>query len=206
MKRNIAIVAGGYSSEVVISLKSAEGLFAFIGKERYNLYIVLLTHEEWVVKFSDGSKLPINKNDFSFCKDGRKIRFDFAYITIHGTPGEDGRLQGYFDMLGLPYSSCGSLASAVTFNKYICNHYLKSFGVRIANSIRLLPGETISSEKNIFQQITFILSKDQVDVVNNALEKAKNSEEYKYIDTDGNNNANGNALFMIIQEWLAQKK
>ena len=121
MKRNIAIVAGGYSSEVVISLKSAEGLFAFIGKERYNLYIVLLTHEEWVVKFSDGSKLPIDKNDFSFCKDGRKIRFDFAYITIHGTPGEDGRLQGYFDMLGLPYSSCGSLASAVTFNKYICN-------------------------------------------------------------------------------------
>ena len=149
MKRNIAIVAGCYSSEVVISLKSAEGLFAFIGKERYNLYIVLLTHEEWVVKFSDGSKLPIDKNDFSFCKDGRKIRFDFAYITIHGTPGEDGRLQGYFDMLGLPYSSCGSLASAVTFNKYICNHYLKSFGVRIANSIRLLPGETISSEKAV---------------------------------------------------------
>ena len=85
MKRNIAIVAGGYSSEVVISLKSAEGLFAFIGKERYNLYIVLLTHEEWVVKFSDGSKLPINKNDFSFCSM-QMIHNNMTYRSRHKCP------------------------------------------------------------------------------------------------------------------------
>ena len=80
-------------------------------------------------------------------ENGEKKRFDFAYITIHGTPGEDGRLQGYFDLIGLPYSSCGMLVSALTFNKYVCNHYLNNFGVRIAKSIRLMHGENITAEE-----------------------------------------------------------
>lgn len=151
MKKNIAIVAGGYSSEVVVSLKSAEGIYSFIDKDKYNLYIAILKKEDWVVKLSDGTEAPINKNDFSFCENQEVKKFDFAYITIHGTPGEDGRLQGYFDMIGIPYSSCSALVSALTFNKYVCNHYLSAFGVKIARSIRLMNGQTVEADEAVNQ-------------------------------------------------------
>ena len=151
MKKNIAIVAGGYSSEVVVSLKSAEGIYSFIDKDKYNLYIAILKKEDWVVRLSDGTETPINKNDFSFCENQEVKKFDFAYITIHGTPGEDGRLQGYFDMIGIPYSSCSALVSALTFNKYVCNHYLSAFGVKIARSIRLMNGQTIETDEAVNQ-------------------------------------------------------
>lgn len=147
MKKNVAIIAGGDSSEIVISLKSAAGLFTFIDKEKYNLYIAVLTKQEWIVKLPDGTDAPIDKNDFSFQEGGQVKRFDFAYITIHGTPGEDGRLQGYFDMIGMPYSSCNALVSAITFNKYVCNNYLKNFGIRVADSIRLLKGQTADTDE-----------------------------------------------------------
>ena len=137
MKKNIAIVAGGDSSEIVISLKSAEGIHSFIDNDKYNLYIAIVKHDGWFVQLPSGEHAPIDKADFSFLEGGVNKLFDFAYITIHGTPGEDGRLQGYFDMIGLPYSSCGMLVSALTFNKYVCNHYLKGFGVRIADSVLL---------------------------------------------------------------------
>ena len=138
MKKQIALVAGGYSGEYDISLKSADGLYSFIDKARYDLHRVLLTRNEWSVLLPDGTKCPVDRNDFSYHHpDGRHVRFDFAYITIHGTPGEDGRLQGYFDMLGIPYSSCGALASALTFNKYTCTQFLRSQGIRVADAICL---------------------------------------------------------------------
>lgn len=136
-KKNIAIVAGGYSSEIVISLKSAEGIYSFISKDRYNLFIVLITRDKWVVQLEDKTEIPLNKNDFSFVRNGELVQFDFAYITIHGTPGENGLLQGYFDMLNIPYSCCGVLAASLTFNKYFCNRYLKGFGIKVAKSICL---------------------------------------------------------------------
>lgn len=147
MKRNIAIVAGGYSSEIVVSLKSADGIYSFIDKDKYNLYIAIVKREEWVVKLPSGEYTPIDKNDFSFRENGEVKKFDFAYITIHGTPGEDGRLQGYFDMIGVPYSACGVLVSAMTFNKFVCNRYLQGFGVTIADSIRLFEGQAVSDEE-----------------------------------------------------------
>ena len=147
MKRNIAIVAGGDSSEIVVSLKSAEGIYSFIDKDKYNLYIAIVKKGEWVVKLPGGEHTPIDKNDFGFCENGEVKHFDFVYITIHGTPGEDGRLQAYFDLIGMPYSSCGMLASAVTFNKYVCNNFLRNFGIRIADSIHLFKGETVTSEE-----------------------------------------------------------
>ncbi len=149
MKRNIAIVAGGDSSEIVISLKSAEGIYSFIDKDKYNLYIAIVKKGEWSVKLPSGEYTPIDKNDFSFSENGAVKHFDFAYITIHGTPGEDGRLQAYFDLIGLPYSSCGMLVSAVTFNKYVCNHYLQDFGVKIAPSIHLFQGQSVSDQEVI---------------------------------------------------------
>ena len=121
MKKNVAIIAGGDSSEVVVSLKSAQGLYSFIDKEKYNLYIAVLTKDSWYVNLPNEEKTPIDKNDFSFVANGEKINIDFAYITIHGTPGENGLLQGYFDMIGMPYSTCGVLSSAITFNKFVCN-------------------------------------------------------------------------------------
>ncbi|MBE6311757.1 MAG: D-alanine--D-alanine ligase [Bacteroidales bacterium] len=149
MKKNIAIVAGGDSSECVVSLKSAEGLFSFIPSEKYNKYIVTIIGKEWQVQISENEKLPIDKNDFSFTQNGEKTLFDFAYITIHGTPGENGILQGYFDLIGLPYSCCGVLAAAMTFNKYTCNQYLKGFGINIANSLRLRKGDKIDAKQII---------------------------------------------------------
>ncbi len=147
MKKNIAIIAGGDSSEIIVSLKSAAGIFSFIDGEKYNKYIVTITKDDWCVSIilnDHEEKYPIDKNDFSFTKNGEKIKFDFAYITIHGTPGENGILQGYFELIGLPYSCCGVLAAALTFNKFTCNQYLKGFGIRVSESIMLRKGQSVS--------------------------------------------------------------
>jgi len=146
-KKNIAIVAGGDSSEVVVSLKSAAGLYSFMDKERYNIFIVTIVGKVWQVEWSEAEKIAIDKNDFSFVREGQKTTFDFAYITIHGTPGENGILQGYFELIGLPYSCCGVLAAAVTFNKFTCNQYLKGFGVKVSESLVLRKGQSVSSEE-----------------------------------------------------------
>jgi D-alanine-D-alanine ligase len=148
MKRNIAIIAGGDSSEYEVSLRSAAGIESFLADQKqYTTTIVLLRGNEWKAKISDNGNrvsvaedavwVEIDKNDFSYTYNGVKHTFDFAYITIHGTPGENGVLQGYLDMIGLPYSCCGVLAAAMTFNKYTCNHYLKGFGVKVAESVLL---------------------------------------------------------------------
>lgn len=137
MKRNIAIIAGGDSSEHEVSLRSAAGLYSFMDKERYNITIVQLRGTEWRARITEDTFANIDKNDFSFTYQGNKTIFDSAYITIHGTPGENGLLQGYLDMLRIPYSCCNVLAAAITFNKYTCNHYLQDLGVRISPSILL---------------------------------------------------------------------
>lgn len=147
MKRTIAIVAGGDTSEYEVSLRSAQGIYSFIDKEKYTLYIVGMHGLDWHVRLDDGRTLPVDRNDFSFQLDGQKVKFDFAYITIHGTPGEDGRLQGYFDMLRIPYSCCGMLAAALTYDKFACNQYLHAYGVRIAESLLLRQGQTITDDE-----------------------------------------------------------
>ena len=152
MKRTIAIVAGGDSSEYIVSLRSAQGIYSFIDKESYNLYIVMMKGLDWHVQLPDETTCPIDRNDFSFQLNGEKITFDFAYITIHGTPGENGRLQGYFDMMGIPYSCCGVLAAALTFNKFVCNQYLRGFGVRIAEALSLRQGQTVS-DNDVIEKI-----------------------------------------------------
>ena len=148
MKRNIAIVAGGDSSEYEVSLRSAQGLLSFIDNQRYNLTVVTLRGTDWNARVSEHEIYPIDKNDFSFTTSrGERVRFDFAYITIHGTPGENGLLQGYLDIMKIPYSCCGALAANMTFNKYVCNQYLKGFGINVADSVLLRRGESISSEE-----------------------------------------------------------
>ena len=148
MKRIIAIAAGGDTSEYEVSLRSAQGIYSFLDKERYTPYIVQMRGTDWHVQLEDGGLAPIDRNDFSFrLPDGSKVNFDFVYITIHGTPGEDGLLQGYLDMLHLPYSCCGVLPASLTYNKFACNQYLHAFGVRIADSLLLRQGQTISDDE-----------------------------------------------------------
>lgn len=152
--KKIVIIAGGDSSEYEVSLRSAAGLFSFFDHAVYTPYVACLHGREWKLaadytgegRLEDCTWVDIDRNDFSAVIGGERIRFDFAYITIHGTPGENGLLQGYLDMIGLPYSCCGVLAAAVTFNKYVCNHYLSGFGVNISPSILLREGETITDE------------------------------------------------------------
>ncbi|MFC2391604.1 MAG: D-alanine--D-alanine ligase [Bacteroidota bacterium] len=143
MKR-IAIVAGGDSSESEVSLRSAAGLMTFIPDE-YEKYIVSITGGDWKVHLLDSATTLIDKNDFSFVKEGRKTTFDFAYITIHGTPGENGILQGYFNLIGMPFSCCDVLASALTFDKYVCNQFLRNFDIAVAPSVVLRHRQTISN-------------------------------------------------------------
>lgn len=140
-KKNIAVVYGGYSSEEVVSRRSAEGICSFIDAERYNVYPLYLGRDNWVLKVGT-SEYPVNKADFSAEVEGKTLRFDCAYITIHGTPGEDGLLQGYLKMLNIPHTTCDVLPAALTFNKFACNHYLKGFGFRVAQSVLLHKGKS----------------------------------------------------------------
>lgn len=144
MKKNIALLAGGYSGEYVISIQTAETIAKNLNSDLYNAYKIIITREGWWYEGADG-KISVDKNDFSLAINGEKITFDAAFIAIHGTPGEDGRMQGYLDMLQVPYTSCNAIVSALTFNKSYCNKVVKAFNVvNIANSVHLIKGEPYS--------------------------------------------------------------
>ena len=151
LKRNIAIVCGGDSSEHDVSLRSAQGIYSFIDKERYNAYIVDVKGTNWQVELPHGTTARVNMNDFSYKVDGKTCFFDYAYITIHGTPGENGIMQGYFDLVGIPYSTSDVLVEALTFNKFVLNQYLRGYGVRVAESVLVRRGQEqqVSAKKII---------------------------------------------------------
>lgn len=154
LKRNIAIVCGGDSSEHDVSLRSAQGLYSFFDKDRYNVYIVDIKGQDWHVELPGGITARIDRNDFSFVEDGKAKWFDYAYITIHGTPGENGILQGYFDLIGIPYSTSGVLVEAMTFDKFVLNQYLRGYGVAVADSLLIRQGyEQLVSDDEIEQRI-----------------------------------------------------
>ena len=149
LKRNIAIVCGGDSQEYIVSMRSAQGLYSFFDKERYNVYIVEMRGLDWHAVLNDGTTAPIDRNDFSFKENGKLIMFDYAYITIHGTPGENGLLQGYFELIHLPYSTSGVLVEAMTFDKFVLNQYLRGYGVSVADSLLIRRGyeELVSDDE-----------------------------------------------------------
>ena len=149
--KNIALIAGGDSSEAVVSLKSAAGIRSFLKDESYNLYTIVITGKKWYYQDEQGQQIDVDKNDFSILVDGQKTKFDFAYIIIHGTPGENGILQGYFDLIGIPYSTCGVMASAVTFIKFICKKLLKSFDIAVADSVVLRKNTEVDTTSILVQ-------------------------------------------------------
>lgn len=155
-KTIIAIIAGGDSSEHDVSMRSAAGISSWLDRSKYEVYTIEIRGLDWNVCFEDGTTASVNRHDFSFefprtsiYSMGKVIRPDFAYITIHGTPGENGILQGYFDLLHIPYSSCNLLVAAMTFDKFTLNQYLKGFGVKIADSMLLRGGQDIETAEVI---------------------------------------------------------
>mgnify|MGYP003068092886 FL=1 len=178
LKRNIAIVCGGDSSEHDVSLRSGAGLYSFFDKDKYNVYIVDVKGTDWHVDFHDGQIAKIDKNDFSFVgEDGKRVFFDFAYITIHGQPGENGVMQGYFDLIHLPYSTSGVLVEAMTFNKYVLNNYLRGFGVNVADSILLRRGEEYD-ENEIEKRLGMpVFVKPAADGSSFGVSKVKNADQ-----------------------------
>ncbi len=152
MKKNIAIIAGGYSSELEVSLKSVETIYGNLPEDKYNSYVIIINSEGWNVRYNE-ALLPINKNDFSFVLDGNKINFDCVYLTIHGTPGEDGKLQGYFDMLGIPFNSASQKASSLTFDKWLCNQVLQNNGVKTSKSILINDRAALFNTKEIVAEL-----------------------------------------------------
>jgi D-alanine-D-alanine ligase len=138
--RTIAVAAGGNSSEYGISVKSATEVCRILST-KYKAYIIMIRGIDWYWEDAKGRYHRIDKNDFTLDIDGSKIRFDGVFIAIHGTPGENGLLQGYFDMLDIPYTSCGAFSSALTFNKQATKLFLKEYGFPMAEAVLLRKGE-----------------------------------------------------------------
>lgn len=150
MSRPIAILAGGFSGEHAVSLKSAAGILSWIDHQRFTPYLIVIDASGWYAQVEGHAPCPIDKCDFSFQLDGAHIRPEYALITVHGTPGENGLLQGYLDLVGVPYNTGGVLTEALTFSKYHCNRYLASFpSIRVASAIRLQRGERLPSSEEL---------------------------------------------------------
>lgn len=141
--KNIAVVCGGNSGEYEVSMGSGRVAYQNIDSEKYNSYLIEIKGQDWNYLSDSGEKHPIDKSDFSLHLNGKHIRFDAVFNAIHGTPGEDGKIQGYFDLLDIPYTSCGVDSAALSFNKFLCNRFIHSFGIKTARSLSFLKDEKL---------------------------------------------------------------
>lgn len=198
-KKIIAIVAGGDSSEHDVSLRSAQGILGEMDLERFEPYIIELSAQAWTAILPDGTKSPVSRQHFTFTDaSGKEIKPEMAYIIIHGTPGEDGTLQGYFDLIGMPYSTGPLLTEALTFNKFALNNFLKTFGVNTAENMLVRRGhEQLVTDDEVVNHIglpcfikpnaggssfgvTKVKTSDQIRL---ALEKALNESDEAIIES-----------------------
>ena len=158
MKKKIALIYGGNSSEVEISIQSGKNVASCIDKSKYEVYEVLLRGASWQVQLYEGDSaepvaaVEVDKTDFSFTYKGVKTKFDLAYIMIHGNPGENGLLQGYFEMLGIPFNTCSAFVSTITFDKHSCKRFLDFAGVKMAKDHFLRQGHDYSA-KDIVKEL-----------------------------------------------------
>lgn len=151
MKPNIAFVTGGYSTEAVISYKSALTIEKNIDTDKFSAYKIDITPQGWFYDAGNGTKITVDRDDFSLTIDGKKVTFDAVLIGIHGTPGEDGKLQGYFDLTGLPYTSCDSATSALTFNKRYTVAVAAFAGIDVAKSVHIFKHNPVTPEHILSQ-------------------------------------------------------
>ncbi len=195
MNKNIALVTGGYSGESVISYKSASTILANIDSTKWNCYMIDINPEGWFFTNQNQQKQSVDKNDFSITVDGNKIHFDAVLIGMHGTPGEDGKLQGYFDCLNIPYTSCNAASSALTFNKRYTVAVAAFAGISVASSMHLFKHSPVDPQE-ILKTLTLPLfvkpnnggsslgiSKVNVaDDLKSALDKAFNVDEQVLVE------------------------
>jgi len=225
--KNIAVVAGGNSSEYVISVQSGKMLVDEIRKAGYNTFLIEIRYDEWNAVIDDKTIIPIDRGCFEFEYKGEKIKFDCIVIAIHGTPGEDGRLQSYFDLVKIPYISCGVFSSVMTFNKYACKIFLKDQGIKSAPAI-LLNKKTKYNTDYIIQEIglpcivkpnesgsSFGVSKiDKKENLENAINEAFTESEDVIVEkfikgievTCGMVNLNGEDIVFPITEVVSKKE
>ena len=153
-KKIIAILCGGDTSEHDVSMRSAEGIASFLDPARYNIYKVEIHAGHWEAILPDGTRNIVDRNDFSFQDGEQRVRPDFCYITIHGAPGENGVLQGYLDLIRMPYSTCNVLVEAMTYDKFVLNNYVRAFGVSVADSLLIKQGRDHEvSDEEIIRRI-----------------------------------------------------
>ncbi|RPG35553.1 MAG: D-alanine--D-alanine ligase [Muricauda sp. TMED12] len=152
MKKNIAIIMGGYSSEHNISIKSGNVVYKYLDAKKYNSYRIIITKEKWFYLDNENQKYPVEKSDFTIRINGKKIQFDCVFNAIHGTPGEDGLMQAYFELLGIPQTSCNHYEAALTFNKRDLLSALKPYGIPCATSYYLNKGQVVD-EKAIVDKV-----------------------------------------------------
>ena len=146
--KKVAVIEGGYSKEKAISIKSAKTVFDNLDRTKFDPTRVLIDENEWTA-YDDDGRYSIDKNDFSFNKNGNKHNFEYAFIVIHGTPGEDGKIQGYLDMVGVPYNTSSAAIMALTFQKFHCNQFLENFGINVPQAVLIKPDDEINEQETL---------------------------------------------------------
>ncbi|MEO5984344.1 MAG: ATP-grasp domain-containing protein, partial [Ferruginibacter sp.] len=177
MRKKIALVTGGYSGEAVISYKSAESMYKNIDHEKWDCFMIDIRPEGWYYLNEAGEKFNIDKNDFSICLTDTKIVFDAVLVGLHGTPGEDGKLQGYFDCLGIPYTSCDAATSALTFNKRYTVAVAAFAGMHVARSILLFKSNHVTLSEILGQLTLPLFIKPNNGGSSLGISKVKNEED-----------------------------
>lgn len=227
MKKKIALVTGGLSGEAEISYKSVITVGNNIDTAKFDIYKIDINHSGWWFENVNGEKSKVNRDDFSIINNGQKITFDAVLLCIHGTPGEDGKLQGYFDMLGLPYTSCDAATSALTFNKRYTVAVAAFGGINVAKSLHIFK-HTLISVDAILQQLqlpVFVkpnnggssigMSKvNQADELQTALDKAFKEDNQILIEefikgrefTIGVFKTKGNVITLPMTEVISKKE
>ena len=227
MKKTIALITGGYSGESVISYKTAATIEKNIDEAKWNSYTIDITRNGWFYTLPDGEKVSIDKNDFSLIIEDKKINFDAVLVGLHGTPGEDGKLQGYFDCLNIPYTSCDAASSALTFNKRYTVAVAAFAGIHVAKSIHLFKNIPVSTAEilNKLQLPVFVkpnnggssIGMSKVNVaadLQEALQKAFKEDEQVLVEefikgrefTIGVFKTKGEVIALPITEILTQKE
>ena len=227
MKKNIALVTGGFSGEAVISYKTAFTIDNNLDREKFNVYKIDVRTEGWFYDLTDGRRTEIDKNDFSLQIDNENIKFDAVFIAMHGTPGEDGKLQGYFDTLKIPYTSCDAATSAITFNKRYTTAVAAFSGINVAKSVLLIknsfgsPDEVIANLKfpvfvkpnNGGSSIGMSKVSNPSDELGIAIEKAFKEDEQVLVEemipgrefTIGVFKSKGNIIVLPVTEVISKK-
>lgn len=199
MKRKIALVTGGFTGESVVSFKSADFVESQLDKSKYDVFKIVVLKDSWYYLDASSSQHPVDKNDFSIHINNEKINFDVAFIMLHGSPGEDGKLQGYFDLIGLPYTSCDALTSSLTMNKGYSKAIVDGIsGLNIARSIQLFENSELSEKKVLNNLVLPLFIKPNNGGSSIGMSKVKSDSELR----DALNKAFNEDQQVLVEEFV----